>query len=280
MNILNNNEEYKYKIKPIQQIRKVDEWTVPPTLEDKWKWCIENRKLFYKVINKYNSAEYKTSDDDLYELYLEAIDLMEKYNPERNVKLTTFVFRMLGNKYYQYKAKKISGELTLSMINRVQHVMKYKDKYFKDGNLDILAFKEKYNNQVSDKYARVIQEIANNGYNLKKMMDPLNTTGIMNKLQDTKTPIEEVIDHKIILQKVNYITECMPKRDKEIFDCYYGLNKYKNDPHTLTDVAKELHISTERVRQIKQRALLRVQRLFNKHILELRTRRNRLNGTI
>ncbi len=67
-------------------------------------------------------------------------------------------------------------------------------------------------------------------------------------------------DHLILIQssqeEIKKILEDLPERDREILILRYGLTA--EIPDTLSDIAKKLNISRERVRQIEERAVRKV----------------------
>lgn len=59
---------------------------------------------------------------------------------------------------------------------------------------------------------------------------------------------------KIRLQEeIRNIIDTLKPRDKKIIELYFGVNNY--NIHTLDEIAKLLHLSRERVRQLRNRSL-------------------------
>jgi len=71
---------------------------------------------------------------------------------------------------------------------------------------------------------------------------------------DTEKEIEQFFKHEEILDLLSNLSE----REKYILDLRFGINDGK--PRTLAQVAKELKISRERVRQIEERAIKKLQK--------------------
>ena len=66
-------------------------------------------------------------------------------------------------------------------------------------------------------------------------------------------------DMSVIQDKVNCIDEmlgCLQEREVKILTLYYGL--YNNKEFTLDEIGDEMNITTERVRQIKDKALVKL----------------------
>ena len=75
--------------------------------------------------------------------------------------------------------------------------------------------------------------------------DFIQTTGS----SDTKEVVDNIFEHEEVLRMLNVVTE----RERIVLDLRFGLTGGKT--HTLAEVADELHISRERVRQIEQEAI-------------------------
>jgi RNA polymerase primary sigma factor len=75
---------------------------------------------------------------------------------------------------------------------------------------------------------------------------------------DTEKSIEDFFRHERVQELLNLINE----REKKILDLRFGISDGK--PHTLAEVAKELDISRERVRQIEDAALKKVRKYAKK----------------
>ncbi|HAS56465.1 MAG TPA: RNA polymerase subunit sigma [Firmicutes bacterium] len=70
--------------------------------------------------------------------------------------------------------------------------------------------------------------------------------------------ISSNIDQEDVLETVKKGLSYLPDREKKVIEKIYGLNK--EDPMSLEAIGKEMGISRERVRQIKEQALLRMKK--------------------
>ena len=61
------------------------------------------------------------------------------------------------------------------------------------------------------------------------------------------------------------ILNTLKGREREVVIHYFGL--FGNEPSTLDEIGKKLNLTRERVRQIKDKALLRLQKLYYTKIL-------------
>lgn len=87
--------------------------------------------------------------------------------------------------------------------------------------------------------------------------DDEEATELRHLLQDLETPQPEFIANQRLLRgQIREVVSQLPPRDRKIVRMRFGLEN--GTPKTLAEVAKEFGISRERVRQIQERALLRI----------------------
>jgi RNA polymerase primary sigma factor len=84
--------------------------------------------------------------------------------------------------------------------------------------------------------------------------------------QTTHSPDTE-IEHLLDKERVNNLLGIMSEREREVLDMRFGLAQGK--PNTLAIVAKKMHISRERVRQIEEEALRKLRRFVELQEQEL-----------
>jgi RNA polymerase primary sigma factor len=78
-----------------------------------------------------------------------------------------------------------------------------------------------------------------------QLADFIKTTGS----SDTEKEIENFFKRERVSELLDFVSE----REKRILDLRFGISD--GNPHTLSEVSKELKISRERVRQIEEAAL-------------------------
>lgn len=69
---------------------------------------------------------------------------------------------------------------------------------------------------------------------------------------------DKSIEHMLDKERIGNLMEVMNPREKQVLDMRFGLLDGK--PHTLAEVAKELDVSRERVRQIEEEALKKLRK--------------------
>jgi RNA polymerase primary sigma factor len=84
--------------------------------------------------------------------------------------------------------------------------------------------------------------------------------------QNAQQPSAE-IEHLLDKERVDNLLEIMMPREKNVLDMRFGLASGK--PHTLAEVAKDLGISRERVRQIEEEALKKLRKFLAQQESEL-----------
>ena len=78
---------------------------------------------------------------------------------------------------------------------------------------------------------------------------------------DSYQKFEEELNHKALREELQELFEVLTDREETILQMYFGLNGHK--PCTLSEIGKELDLTNERVRQIKEDTLRRL-RVFEK----------------
>jgi RNA polymerase primary sigma factor len=85
--------------------------------------------------------------------------------------------------------------------------------------------------------------------------------------QDALPSPEETYERTERIKKLGTIMQDLPPRDRKILTLYFGLEDGK--PRTLEEIGKELGISRERVRQLKERALKTLRNKYGKLLKDL-----------
>ena len=74
---------------------------------------------------------------------------------------------------------------------------------------------------------------------------------------------QETTERLQLIQAISDMLQGLPERDKEILAMRFGIDKYAGRPHKLEDVAKQMKVTRERVRQIEQKTLARLRHPHN-----------------
>lgn len=74
---------------------------------------------------------------------------------------------------------------------------------------------------------------------------------------------QETTERLQLIEAISTMLQGLPERDKEILAMRFGIEKYAGRPHKLEDVAKQMKVTRERVRQIEQKTLARLRHPHN-----------------
>ena len=89
------------------------------------------------------------------------------------------------------------------------------------------------------------------------------TVGDMIANPNSANDPQETTERKQLIDAIAQTLRSLPPRDQEILAMRFGIDKYAGKPHTLEDVAKEMKVTRERVRQIEQKTLTRLRHPHN-----------------
>ena len=202
-----------------------------------------NLGLVKKVANKFPLRNATCSYDDLFQEGVAGlIHGIQKFEPERGYRLSTYVYRWIAayvRRYYQNHGKTIRIPVHLS------------DKQMKL-NKQLEALSQEIGN-VSDDNPTVVEIRELNAAMTQSVS--LNTTiGDDSELGDvvayTDESIDERMDCDMLLSRVQ---EHVSPRDYSILVKRYGLGG--NAPHTLSELSEEFGLTRARCHQIENQVL-------------------------
>ncbi len=115
-----------------------------------------------------------------------------------------------------------------------------------------------------------IQKIGNRYLSLDTPVQADDSSVLIDLLHDED---QELPDSKLIemsMQKgVNKILDTLNEREKRVLKLYFGVGE--DTPHTLDEIGKRLHLTRERVRQIKEKAIHRLKNSYRSRCLKVFT---------
>ena len=87
-----------------------------------------------------------------------------------------------------------------------------------------------------------------------------NSTSLIDLLQDRNQilPDKGILDFSF-RREVEIVLEQLPEREKEIIKLYFGIGE--KAPSTLDKIAKRYNLTRERIRQIKEKAIIRLRKI-------------------
>lgn len=67
---------------------------------------------------------------------------------------------------------------------------------------------------------------------------------------------ENIINHQSRQSTINELLSCLQERERKIITLYFGL--FNNKEHTLEEIGSEMSLTNERIRQIKDKAIMKM----------------------
>ncbi len=115
-----------------------------------------------------------------------------------------------------------------------------------------------------------IQKIGNRYLSLDTPVQADDSSELIDLLHDEN---QEMPDSKLIEMSmqdgVNRILDTLNEREKRVLKLYFGVGE--DTPHTLDEIGKRLHLTRERVRQIKEKAIHRLKNSYRSRCLKVFT---------
>ncbi|MBN1308916.1 MAG: RNA polymerase sigma factor RpoD/SigA [Chitinispirillaceae bacterium] len=115
-----------------------------------------------------------------------------------------------------------------------------------------------------------IQKIGNRYLSLDTPVQADDSSQLIDLLQDEN---QEMPDSRLIemsmQEGVNKILDTLNDREKKVLQLYFGVGE--ETPHTLDEIGRRLHLTRERVRQIKEKAIHRLKNSYRSRSLKVFT---------
>ncbi|MEQ8764755.1 MAG: RNA polymerase sigma factor RpoD/SigA [Planctomycetota bacterium] len=95
-------------------------------------------------------------------------------------------------------------------------------------------------------------------FSLDQVSDRYDDLSMVDMLEDKKSrdPLESLHEESL-KDKINVVLKTLTDRERKILELRYGLNDQR--PHTLEEISRKFHVSRERIRQIQQKSLRKLQ---------------------
>lgn len=196
------------------------------------EFILSNNNFIYSIINKYITNENK---DDLYQVsIIGLLKAKEKYNPNQNVKFSTFSYKYILGEVLKYLRENKNIKPSKDYIKLYKKMMKLKEYFY------ITKGKNISNSELS-KLLNIsevkLNEIESSCYKIESLNSSIGSGDLT--LQDIIEK-EEKIDKTDLIELKNALTK-LDKDEKEyIYERYYQ-NK------TQTEIAKENEINQVKV---------------------------------
>ncbi|MEO0087893.1 MAG: sigma-70 family RNA polymerase sigma factor [candidate division WOR-3 bacterium] len=217
------------------------------------KLILSHLKLVVKIAQKYRSKNLSL-DDLIGEGITGLMEAIHKFDEKKNARLATYAAKRI--KYRIREA--IFNEAIFHFSPKIQKLA----KKIKKEPPEMLFQPE----QLAKKFKVPLSEVkqAINFLNLARFNLEGEETSEENPIlvnETRETQFEKVNIKKIVNECLSQLTE----RERLVIKKVFGLPPYK-EPESLTKIGKDLGLSRERVRQIRNEALKKLRRFLNKRL--------------
>ena len=91
---------------------------------------------------------------------------------------------------------------------------------------------------------------------------------LLSVLTDASSPLADVRAYdSAIADAVEYALRSLPERERQVISAYYGIDQ---EHLTMTEIAEDMQLHRERVRQIRDRGVRRLRKVYKSRLAELR----------
>lgn len=217
-----------------------------------------NLGLLYKYTRKYN---HKYSQDIFQEAAIAFLHAAKRYEFDRGTKFSTYAtfwIMQAANRGYQKLVRDV--RLPSNILENVQKIKKAITYYMTvnhcEPNTEELA-KITGINQSKIEYYKMF---AANSSSLDVVIDD-NENTLGSYIEDSSVQkFEEKLDEEELDNTLYDALDTLSSREKFIIERHFGLKDL--EPMSLSEIARLLQVSRERIRQIKERALKKIKEQY------------------
>lgn len=115
-----------------------------------------------------------------------------------------------------------------------------------------------------------IQKIGNRYLSLDTPVQADDSSELIDLLHDENQEMPDSNLIEVSMQNgINKVLDTLNDREKKVLKLYFGVGE--DTPHTLDEIGKRLHLTRERVRQIKEKAIHRLKNSYRNRCLKMFT---------
>ncbi|HOD55146.1 MAG TPA: RNA polymerase sigma factor RpoD/SigA [Candidatus Cloacimonadota bacterium] len=226
--------------------------------EAKNKLVSSNLKFVVKIASHYQNRGL-TLSELISEGNMGLIKAIDRYDPDKEIKLISYAVWWIKQKILFALAEKTSLiRVPLGRSNAINKIKSIRDRYTAEtgGEISINQLSDK--SDISEKLINNMQLQAIDTYSLDEVTKTNGEDATMiDFIEDpTAQDPKNLYYQERLQQKITKSIKTLDKRDAHIIKSYYGLDGQKGK--NFAEIAQEMGISRERVRQIQKQALKKI----------------------
>lgn len=211
------------------------------------KIIINNLRLVVNCAMKFKNSGIDMSDI-ISEGNLGLITAIEKYNISKDVKFSTYSFFWI-NRYIYECLRRNSGNISLP-LNKHKEIYHFKNYIKTLGNKPFTA----------EEASKELNINKNHIFDCLTFSEP--EIRLDNQADDHLLISEDNYEIHELREELSILMKTLTNKEKKIIFLLYGLNN--NEKHSAIEIANKMKLSRERIRQIRDQALLKLKTSFYK----------------
>lgn len=218
-----------------------------------------NLKFVVKIASHYQNRGLSLSEL-ISEGNMGLIKAIEKYDSEKDIKLISYAVWWIKQKILFALAEKTSLiRVPLGRSNAISKIKNIRDRYTAETGDEISMMQLSNKSDISEKLINNmhLQSIDTLSLDDVGKSNQNEDVSILDFVEDPNSPDPKDVYYQEKMQsKINQSLKSLDSRDAHIIKSYFGLEGYKEK--NFAEIAQEIGISRERVRQIQKQALKKI----------------------